>query len=231
MQSVANMNRDTIQIFSTEDGSHSLFHTALQETYHSKHGALQESRHVFIDAGLSYFTTKNPGKPIRVLEVGFGTGLNALLSLLHSKNQKCELYFESWEKDPVPAEIVSQLNYGELLKDSTGFLAIHNAPWNKGETIHASFTLHKIHGDITSDALTSSFDIIFYDAFAPDKQPDIWTFDVIRKVTGTLSPGGVLVTYCAKGQVKRDLASLGLIVETLPGPPGKNEMTRALKPM
>lgn len=222
---------DYIQIISTEDGSHSLLNTSLQETYHSKHGAIQESRHVFIDAGLNFFVTENPGKTIRVLEVGFGTGLNAILSFLHANSENYQMYYESWEKDPLPFEIVELLNYGKLLDASMEFHVIHKAPWGKEVKINSSFTLNKAHGDITKDALSSSFDIIYYDAFAPDKQPDIWTIDILKKVTDTLSPGGVLVTYCAKGQLKRDLDSLGLIVETLPGPPGKKEMTRVRKPI
>lgn len=222
---------DYIQIISTEDGSHSLLNTALQETYHSKHGALRESRHVFIDAGLNFFVTENPGKMVRVLEVGFGTGLNAILSLVHAKNGNYQMYYESWERNPLPFEIVELLNYGKLLDVSMGFHAIHKAPWGLEERIDSSFVLKKVPGDITRDALSSSFDIIFYDAFAPDKQPDIWTMGVLKRVTDTLSLGGLLVTYCAKGQLKRDLASLGLLVETLPGPPGKREMIRASKPM
>ena len=219
---------DYIQIISTEDGSHSLLNTALHETYHSKHGALRESRHVFIDAGLNFFVSENRGKIVRVLEVGFGTGLNAMLSLVHVKNENYQMYYESWERNPLPVEIVELLNYGKLLDDSMGFNAIHRAPWGLEERINSSFILKKVHGDITRDALSPSFfDIIYYDAFAPDKQPDMWTMDVLKRVTDTLSPGGLLVTYCAKGQLKRDLASLGLLVETLPGPPGKREMTRA----
>lgn len=221
---------DTIQIVSTGDGSHSLLHTVLQETYHSMHGALTESRHVFIEHGLTAYRRQHPETSVRLLEVGFGTGLNALLSLLESTKAQSTMYYESWEKHPLPLETISQLNLGQLVGDAEAFEALHEASWDQPVIIRPGFTLLKRRGDIMMDPMTSSFDLIFYDAFAPSRQPEIWTLDILRKVTDTLLPGGMLVTYCAKGQVKRDLASLGLVVEALPGPPGKKEMTRATKP-
>ncbi len=217
----------SVQLISTEDGSHSLMNTVLQETYHSVHGAIQESNHVFIKHGLEDYATTNPRKPIRILEVGFGTGLNTFLTLLYSVQREVQIHYESWEKYPLPDAIVAQLNYASMLGDPIAFSAIHQAPWNMEVQIKSGFSLLKRHSDILNEAIVSSFDIIYYDAFAPSKQPEMWTRDLFKKITDTLVLGGIFVTYCAKGQVKRDLASLGLVVETLPGPPGKKEMTRA----
>lgn len=220
---------DRLEVIDTGDGSHSILNTALQETYHSRHGAVRESTHVFIDHGLRVAELTHPG-PIRILEIGFGTGLNALLTLLEAGRGRLNITYESWEKFPLPAQVLDQLNFGEIVGDTAAFQALHQAPWNIAATIRPGFDLHKRTGDILTEPLEGSYDLIYYDAFAPSKQPEMWTQEILRKVTLTLAPGGLLVTYCAKGQVKRDLAVLGLTVETLPGPPGKKEMTRASRP-
>jgi tRNA U34 5-methylaminomethyl-2-thiouridine-forming methyltransferase MnmC len=216
-----------LELIATGDGSHSVLNVDLQETYHSRHGALQESRYVFIEKGLLYVAQKRPGMPIRIFEMGFGTGLNAGLSLMEGQEGQIAIRYESWEKEPLPETIVSQLNYADLVGADEPFNAVHRAAWDREVEIAPGFTLMKRRGDVLTDALTGEFDLIYYDAFAPSKQPKLWTLDALRRTTERLSPGGVWVTYCAKGQVKRDLAELGLSVETLPGPPGKKEMTRA----
>ncbi len=218
-----------IRIITTADGSHSLHHAGLNETYHSVHGAIRESQYVFIRQGLVRWLELNNSKEIRILEVGFGTGLNALLTLLHSLQTNVKVYYESWEANPLDSLFVQQLNYGEMLKGAAWFGKINKAEWNEAGAITADFTLHKHHGDILRDTLNPSarFDLIYFDAFAPSKQPEMWTLEQIRKITDTLAPGGIWVTYCAKGQVKRDLVSLKFTVETLAGPPGKKEMIRA----
>ena len=218
-----------IKLITTSDGSHSLLNTALHETYHSIHGAIQESKHVYIDSGLEYWLRRHPGSEIRILEIGFGTGLNALLSLLHTHEPTPKIYFESWKVHPLEAEVISQLNYPSVLSAGEQFAALHQAPWNQSVGITTHFMLNKHQGDVLTDRFDAgrSYDLIYYDAFAPSKQPQLWTLDILRKVTWLLAPGGLWVTYCAKGQVKRDLSSLGLTVETLPGPPGKKEMIRA----
>lgn len=218
---------ESLQVITTADGSHSLLNTTLNETYHSVHGAIRESLHVFIDHGLRVAEQKQPGKNIRVLELGFGTGLNAVLTLIEAKRQHLTVYYETWELHPVPGSLISQLNYGNALGDEQGFKAVHEAAWDNEVGLIPSFTLYKRRKDLLRDELEGSFDVIYYDAFAPSKQPEMWTQEVLRKVTSHLSPGGIWITYCAKGQVKRDLASFGLTVETLPGPPGKKEMIRA----
>lgn len=218
-----------LQLITTSDGSHSLLNTALNETYHSVHGALQESQHVFIRHGLEYWHGRNAGKEARILEIGFGTGLNALLTLLYSNHSGIKIFYESWDIEPLAPSLVQQLNYGDILDAPDGFSKIHDAPWNEPTFITPTFALHKHHGDILKDPVGSpgGIDLIYYDAFAPGKQPEMWTTEILKKVSDCLAPGGVWVTYCAKGQVKRDLKSFGLTVETLPGPPGKKEMIRA----
>lgn len=214
-----------LTIITTEDGSHSLRNEQLQETYHSVHGAVQESKHVFIQHGFDHQVKRNP-PALRILEAGFGTGLNALLTAMHAH---IPVYYESWERYPLSIEVIDQLNYGNQLDAGELFKAMHTAPWNLAVAISSHFTLCKRSVDLLNEMPVGQFDIIYYDAFAPSKQPALWEIDILRKMTDTLVPGGVFVTYCAKGQLKRDLSSLGLTVETLAGPPGKKEMVRATR--
>ncbi len=219
-----------IEIIITSDGSHSLINTDLQETYHSVHGAIQESVHVFIKSGFDFWTERNPGKKVRILEMGFGTGLNAFLTQLQGRQSSVKINYESWEMYPVDLSVIRQLNYGNVLNSPDGFLKLHEAPWELPSAITPAFNLLKRKGDIQLAGWeTPCFDLVYYDAFAPSRQPYLWGADVLGKVTDTLAPGGVFVTYCAKGQVKRDLRSFGLAVETLMGAPGKKEMIRALR--
>lgn len=217
-----------LEVITTGDGSHSILNTALQETYHSRHGAVRESTHVFIDHGLRVAELLNR-ETISILEVGFGTGLNTLLTLLESHRSGLTIRYESWEKFPLSLSLVDQLNYGAIVGDEASFRLLHEAPWDTPVAIRPHFELYKRAKDILTDPLEGSYDLVYYDAFAPSKQPEMWTAEMLRKTTSVLSPGGLWVTYCAKGQVKRDLAALGLTVETLPGPPGKKEMTRATR--
>ena len=222
---------DELRIITTSDGSHSLLNTQRNETYHSIHGAVQESNHVFILHGLNHWLERNKKKEIKILEIGFGTGLNAFLTLLHSTPSGIHMYYESWEAHPLEMDIIKQLNYPDVLGSPELFSGIHEASWEEPVAIIPEFTLHKRKGDILIDPLGESllFDLIYYDAFAPAKQPEMWTLEVLKKVTDSLAQAGTWITYCAKGQVKRDLKTLGLTVETLPGPPGKKEMIRALR--
>lgn len=202
-----------IEIITTSDGSHSLLNTELNETYHSTHGALQESLHVFIKNGLDHF----PGNEVNIFEVGFGTGLNALLAAQSNK----KVNYTTIEAFPLEESVYSQLNYEPrdlLIEFHRNF---------KFEV--RNFKFEKIHSTLQSIVLESSYNIIFFDAFAPSKQPEMWELPMIEKVCDALTPGGLFVTYCAKGQLKRDLKSLGMYVETLPGPPGKKEMVRGTK--
>ena len=225
---------EKLELIITSDGSHSLLHTELNETYHSVHGAIQESIHVFLNNGLEYVEQSTHQSEIRILEVGFGTGLNALLTLHHSLIGSTKILYESLEAFPVEQEIVSQLNYPKALNFSDSekyFLQLHRSGWGQHIEIASNFSLLKRHAKIQNVELeVEKFDVIYFDAFAPSKQPEMWELSVLKKIERSMKSGAVFVTYCAKGQLKRDLKSLGLLVETLPGPPGKKEMVRAVKP-
>lgn len=221
-----------LEIIGTEDGSHSLYDPELDETYHSRHGAIQESEHVFIKHGLRYMI-QSPRKfaPLNLLEIGFGTGLNALLSYRLSARQA--INYTSLETFPLKLEIIEKLNYGRLIQDKSlneVYLAMHKADWNQEADISENFVLRKIETALQQySPQPQSFDLVYFDAFAPKKQPELWTLEMMEKMFAALKHGGALVTYCAKGQLKRDLRSAGFEVETLQGPPGKLEMTRATK--
>ena len=218
-----------IKIITTEDGSHSLLLEELDETYHSIHGAIQESNHVFIEAGLNYWLDKNPDSTsLSILEFGFGTGLNALLTSLRIKS-KIKVAYDSLEKYPIAKEISNSLNYGVVLNNSELFNTIHSVNWGKSQMITPDFWLKKIKVDFREFTSNTKYDIIYFDAFSPGKQPELWTKEIFQKCYQLLSQGGLLVTYSAKGQLKRDLKSVGFMVESLPGPPGKFEITRAIK--
>ena len=213
-----------MELITTGDGSHSLFLPELGETYHSRHGAIQESQHVFINHGLRYWLEKNQNSNIVVFEVGFGTGLNAWLTIQVARQERLHVTYLSIEAYPIQREVWSQLNYAP---QDDAFKLLHEAPWNTSVTIDEYFTLHKIHGKLEAQSMPTGVDVVFYDAFAPSKQPEMWSFPILEKVCAAMSATGVFVTYCAKGQLKRDLRALGLSLDTLQGPPGKKEMVRA----
>ncbi len=220
----------SVKIITTSDGSHSLFNEELNETYHSVHGAIQESLHVFIQSGLTYFFERFNPKNISILEIGFGTGLNALLTVQAAKQFSLSFQYKTLEAFPLEEEVWAKLNYTDTLNLKEYFDSLHRVAWEEEHSILPNFQFQKHHIKLQDIALSpSSFDIIFFDAFAPNKQPELWEIGMLKKVTDALSANGVFVTYCAKGQLKRDLKSLGLTVETIPGPPGKKEMVRAVK--
>jgi tRNA U34 5-methylaminomethyl-2-thiouridine-forming methyltransferase MnmC len=207
-----------------------LLNTSLNETYHSKHGALQESIHVFIKEGLDYFLQRKSQKDISILEVGFGTGLNALLTVQRALELPGNIiHYTSLETFPVPEEIWSKLNYIDSVGLKEKFNQLHEATWNEAVSITSGFNLRKLNLSLQQIDFSSEFDLVYFDAFAPNKQPEMWEIDVLKQVVNAMRADGVFVTYCAKGQLKRDLKSLGLEVETLPGPPGKKEMVRGIK--
>lgn len=218
-----------LQFHITADGSHTLLNTDLNETYHSRHGAIQESLHVFIKNGLHIAAEELRGTELCLLEVGFGTGLNALLTLMQTA---IPVQYTTIEPFPLELSIVKQLNYiAQLSCDAhltEAFQKMHTAYWGQPQRISPLFTIHKINTELQNTVLAPAFfDLVYYDAFAPSKQPEMWKFQTLNRLTQSLRPGGYLVTYCAKGQLKRDLKTLGFLVETLPGPPGKAEMVRA----
>jgi tRNA U34 5-methylaminomethyl-2-thiouridine-forming methyltransferase MnmC len=218
---------DKIAFRITEDGSHTLYLEALNETYHSKHGAIQEAMHVFIDAGLNY------GKQLKlnILEVGFGTGLNTFLTLKEGANKM--IHYTALEAFPLQKEIVSQLNYTQELKlDLEGielFEKCHQVKWEGYQEITSTFKLNKVKVELADYKTTEKFNIIYFDAFGPNVQPEMWEKAIFENMYEMLSENGILVTYCAKGSVKRTLKEVGFEVEPLPGPPGKREMTRSRK--
>lgn len=222
-----------LEIRQTKDGSNTLYVPELNEHYHSVHGALQESQHVFIKHGLEHVLATK--KDIKVLEVGFGTGLNAILTYPFALAQKAFIQYDSLEKFPLEKEVVAELGYNQAILNPElyeVFLQMHNATWNEPAKLIPYFTLQKIHETLEEFIAPSSYyDIVYFDAFAPEKQPELWADAMFAKLYKAIRPGGVLVTYCAKGSFKRSLKAAGFTVEALPGPPGKREMTRGVKPV
>ncbi len=218
------------EILLTNDGSVTLFDPALNETYHSIHGAVQEALHVFIRNGLNYF---EKGSALNIFEVGFGTGLNALLTYQFASEESYKVNYATLEAYPIDHALIGHLNYTTAMNRSdlsAVFEKLHASSWNEYHHIGACFKFKKIHERIESLKLESNtYDVIYYDAFGPRAQAEMWSRDLFVEMFDCLREGGVLVTYCAKGQVKRDLRSVGFFVQTLPGPPGKREMTRAIK--
>ncbi len=217
-----------LEIVTTSDGSHTLRDRDLNETYHSVHGAIQESMHVFIQNGLDYFFKRHQPGNISILEIGFGTGLNALLAWQYAMRNGVHIYYTTVEPFPLVEEVWSRLNYGDLQKDPDHFRTLHRAEWARANPLSGEFTFLKIQTSLQKADLSDEYDVIFFDAFAPSVQPELWTIESLKKVVTPLNKRGAFVTYSAKGQLKRDLRSLGLTVETMPGPPGKNEMVRAV---
>jgi len=215
-----------IKLILTKDGSKTLFLPELNETYHSKFGAITESKHVFIKSGYQFLKQFE----IKILEIGFGTGLNAVLTYLEHLKDGRKIYYESLEKYPLSNEIIKQLNYFSDKKTEDIFKKIHQADWQKPYKINNKFTLFKNKFDLTDYQSDMRFDLIYFDAFAPNKQPEMWTENIFQKMFNLLNSGGILVTYSAKGSVRRTMQSAGFIVERIPGPPGKREMLRAIKP-
>ena len=212
----------------TADGSYTLYVPELDEHYHSIKGALTESQHIFIDMGLKHSSVNSP----KILEIGLGTGLNCILTLLEAEESQRHIHYTGIERYPLNEEIIRKLDYPSMIgnKHEDRYLAIHQTPWE--EDIHLSpwFTLHKIEGDFTHYTFENKYDIIYFDAFAPEKQPEMWEQSLFDNLYNVLNEGGILTTYCAKGVVRRMLQTAGFKVERLPGPPGgKREILRATK--
>ena len=239
MQNATNHIKRELQL--TADGSHTLFIPEMDEHYHSVNGAVQESRHVFIEAGLHHLERKE----IVVLEIGFGTGLNALLTLEVAEQEKRPVHYTGIELYPLTWEEVDALGYS----DNPLFKQLHTAPWEEDVKISTYFTLRKIQTDANSDkvlvisdkhdtthsslitnTLSLNPDLVYFDAFAPEKQPEMWNEQLFHSLYVSMNAGGILTTYCAKGVIRRMLQAVGFLVERLPGPPGgKREILRATK--
>lgn len=218
------------ELVHTADDSPTFFVAELDEHYHSIHGALQESKHVFIEAGWRLF---EEAPSLRILEVGFGTGLNALLTVQQARSKHQVLHYHGLEKYPLKAEEWPQLNYHSLLNSDRAhndYQALHSCPWNEWQEPLENFHLKKEAVDLLKVKLPDNyFNLIYFDAFAPSAQEYLWSVEVFEKMHGCLEEGGVLVTYCVKGSVRRNMMAAGFAVEKIPGPPGKREMARAFK--
>lgn len=223
-------NLDNLEIRTTADGSTTLYRKDIDETYHSSHGALQEARHVFIQHGLAEFSNQ---KSINILEVGFGTGLNALLTALYALECKMMVEYHGLEAYPLEEKFWRAVNYAQVIEDKRVphfFEQMHLAKWDDLVLLNENFSLKKINNTLQDFAEDNEyFDLIYFDAFGPRAQEDMWHPDLLEKLFHSMKSGGILTTYCAKGSFKRDLKSIGFQVEVLPGPPGKREMTRARK--
>jgi len=214
-----------IKVIITDDGSKSLYLPEINETYHSKFGAKNESEHVFINAGFKQIQKKE----IAILEVGFGTGLNVLLTYFEALKSQQKVFFESLEKYPLPENILPEINNFDDTAYRELFHRIHQAAWQQPVNLSKNFTLLKNQVDLLAYQTTHKFDLVYFDAFAPDKQPEMWTADIFTKMYNLLNENGILVTYSAKGSVRRTMQATGFKVERIPGPPGKREMLRAKK--
>ena len=226
----------------TADGSHTLFVPSMNEHYHSVNGAKTEAEHIYINYGFK----ESCASPVNVLEIGFGTGLNAFLTLIETQKLQKQTVYTSLELYPLSQEVIEQLNYPSIIypEFSNLYFDLHRAEWNKLCKISADFSLLKVNIDFTQishanesskwklgtiDNQSISYDVVYFDAFAPEKQPEMWNQDLFDAIYASMSNNGILMTYCAKGVVRRMLQTSGFKVERLPGPPGKREILRATK--
>lgn len=218
----------SLNLEKTADGSYTLYVPHLDEHYHSVKGALTESQHIFIEMGLKHSPALHP----RILEIGLGTGLNCFLTLLTAEEMERKVHYTGIERYPLNEETVRKLDYPSIINQGheEDYYAIHQAPWGTDTNLSPWFTLHKIEGDFTTYPFEGKYDIIYFDAFAPEKQPEMWEQPLFDMLYNLLNEGGVLTTYCAKGVVRRMLQTAGFKVERLPGPPGgKREILRATR--
>ncbi len=220
-------NSENIQILPTADGSFTLLRKDLNETYHSKFGAWNESMHVYVDAGFKYF---KDSQHLTILEIGFGTGLNAFLTAISIQDQQ-QISYTGLDTTPIPSGLYP---IPQQISENAALIrlweSIQQAKWNKETGITNNFHFQKLQQHFENFSPTQAFDLIYYDAFAPSVQPEIWKKSLMQHAFNCLKNGGVLVTYCAKGEVRRNLQAVGFIVQKLPGPLGKREMLRAIKP-
>ena len=218
------MNRE-LQL--TEDGSHTVYVKGLDEPYHSIHGAVQESSHVFIDQGFKSLVKTH----LNILEIGLGTGLNALLTLVASSSEKYKVYYHAVEKYPLSPLEYNQLNFERVISDIPPgcLLKLHDAPWETRFYLRDNFSIYKEKSDFRTMNPAGKFDLVYFDAFSPDKQPHLWSAEIFLKISQYMNSGGILVSYSSKSDVRRALVSSRFNVAKVPGPPGKWEMIRAIK--
>ena len=216
------------ELFITEDGSHSVRIPELNVSYHSKHGAIQESVHIFIENGLKY-VNKNE---LTVLEIGFGSGLNALLTLIQAERNDLQIIYDVVELYPLDSVFSDTFNYLSLLKSpqlKEAYSHMQTSEWDTPAKISENYYLKKIRGDIRNVQLGANYDLVYFDAFDPAAQPELWTTEVFKKIYAASRKGSVLVTYCSKGAVRRAMTEAGFSVLKIAGPKGKREIVRATK--
>ncbi|QMW01249.1 tRNA (5-methylaminomethyl-2-thiouridine)(34)-methyltransferase MnmD [Spirosoma foliorum] len=217
-----------VRLIVTADGSHTAINQALDKTYHSIHGAYQESQRVYIKLGLLEAFDKFPSEELHIFEMGFGTGLNALLTAREANIHQRRVHYTAIEAYPMSTEDAHQLNFDALL--ATDYLTrLHESPWNESVDISPYFTLTKIENRLQDWQTTERFHVIYYDAFAPSAQPELWEPEIFVQLAHLLLPNGMLTTYCSKSYVQRNMREAGLIVEKHPGPPHKRDILRAVK--
>ena len=216
-------------LFQTDDGSYTLMLEDGQECYHSTRGALQEALHVYVEAGLCHYLAEDSGRkarPVHIFEMGFGSGLNAWATRQKAEALQVDVHYTALEKYPLQPEEVHSLPYCQ--EDS--FLSLHEAPWESSHRLSPCFSLHKQQGDLMDYLPPEGLDLMYFDAFSPERQPDLWTCTIFAKLFQALLPGGLLLTYSSKGSVKAALRNAGFTIERIPGAGGKRHMIRACKP-
>lgn len=219
------------KIITTADGSKTIHLESWNEQYHSKHGAFQEANHVYINKGFLHRVDTFQGNTIEVLEIGFGTALNAMLTFTESIKQSLKINYTAYEAYPVQELELEALNYESKFPSNyvDFFKKMHTVSWNEFFEIAPHFFLNKQLKKFDQLEAANTYDLIFYDAFGPRVQPELWTEKLFQKMFNSLKNNGILVTYCAKGSVRRTMQAVGFNTERLPGPPGKREMLRATK--
>jgi len=216
------------EIIETGDGSHTLYIESLQEHFHSTYGAINESMHIFVNCGFNYVEKE----VLSILEIGFGTGLNCLLTAMRAMDTNKDVTYIGLDKFPLNQSILKKLNYCQFMEGAfSAYESINQAPWGNQTAIFPKFSLGKFCVDVVTDPIISNtlFDLVYFDAFAPAKQPGMWSSEVFRKISELTGPDGVIVTYSSKGDVRRSLQEAGFKMEKLPGPTGKREILRGRK--
>ncbi len=220
-----NLNENTIKVIKTKDGTNTIFDENFNESLHSSFGALTESQYIFIEQG---FLSTNQSE-INILEIGFGTGLNASLTLLENQKQEKFINYYGIEKFPPPPEILQQFyaKFPKNVQDTARLIS--SAKWNEKTCINSNFSIHKKQGDFLTDLPDLSFDAVYFDPFSPEKHPEAWTKEFLSQIYDRMKPNGILVTYSSKGIVKQSLRAVGFTVKRLPGPPGKRHILKAVR--
>jgi len=215
----------------TADGSNTLFNETIGEHYHSAHGALQESKHVFIAAGLEFAIERNPDQEIKILEVGFGTGLNFILSFAHCEENNIKLKYTGIEAFPLTRDVIAQTGYKEYVPNTvwTDFMENYEEALTTSKKLSSHFELTIAHTTLTEFKSDELFDVVYYDAFSVQHQPEMWTNEMIAHACSFIKPDGIFVSYAITGNLKRAVKACGFTIEKLPGAPGKREMLRAIK--